>query len=342
MLQRIVLALSFLLLTAPARAQDEAAEARAKMAEGNAAVKRGDFAAAVVAYKAAYVIKQHPVVLQNLGMAEIHAEQFVEGARHLAKLLASGETIDDRKTVEKFFAKAEDRVGRIEIKVNTPGAEVAVGGDVVGRSPLRTAWHVRPGKHRVEARLDGYVTASEFVGAAAGASVAVELKLVPETASATPAAGAGGAAGTGGAAGAGGASPNGDGNASSDSTRTIVLVGGAALTAVSAAVAVGFTIAKGNAKDDADALHAETTRDLGADNCQVGIKACDELMDANKRGRRAETLSTIGFVGVGVGLAALATALLWPSQTKDSSTTAVRVGGAASQSSIHMSLGGAF
>jgi len=62
---------------------------------------------------------------------------------------------------------------------------------------------------------------------------------------------------------------------------------------------------------------------LGTTGCNASPKpaACSDLADANDRGKRNATLSTIGFIGAGIGVAGLVTFLLLPNQKKDSATT---------------------
>ena len=58
-----------------------------------------------------------------------------------------------------------------------PGAVVVLDGEVVGETPFERA--VQPGPHRVEAQLDGYVTAARQIEAVAGVRDRVQVTLEP-------------------------------------------------------------------------------------------------------------------------------------------------------------------
>jgi hypothetical protein len=212
---------------------------------------------------------------------------------------------------------------------------------------------VEPGATSVVVRADGHKEARRTVALAKGETKAIEITLETDPSAGAvvvpPGSGAGGnggASGTEPAGGAGGntADANGGVNVDSDgmSTKTVVVIAGSALTAIGLGVFIGFSVAKGAAKDDADALRDETSATFGEGRCPAGVPACEDLVDANARGRRAETWSTIGLVGAGVGIVAVTAGLLWPGESRGSSATGVRVGGYADRSNVSLSFGGTF
>ena len=248
--------------------------------------------------------------------------------------------------------QAKQEIGTLSITVNVEGARVACNERDVGTAPLTGEVFVEAGATSVVVKADGHKEARRTVALAKGETKAIEITLEtdPNAGAVVPAPGAGGNGGASGIepanGGTGGNGASADANGGVDtggmSTKTVVLISGAALTAIGVGVFVGFTIAKGSAKDDADALREETTATFGEGRCPSGVQACEDLKDANARGRSAETWSTIGLVGAGVGLAAVTAGLLWPSENKESNARGVRVGGYADRSNLSLSFGGTF
>ena len=85
----------------------------------------------------------------------------------------------------------------------------------------------------------------------------------------------------------------------------------------------GRKMAKNSAKDDIDSFRADVRRNLGANGCysQPNATVCSDLDDADARAKRNATISTVGFIGAGVGVAGLVTFLLLPDQKKSSATS---------------------
>ncbi|MBK9002247.1 MAG: hypothetical protein IPM35_41535 [Myxococcales bacterium] len=92
------------------------------------------------------------------------------------------------------------------------------------------------------------------------------------------------------------------------------MIASGAVAVIGLGVGVGFYLAKQSAKDDADALRADNK--LGTTGCAgVSSSACSDLADANDRAKSSGTISTIGFIGAGVGAAGyVAFMLLIPSK----------------------------
>jgi hypothetical protein len=134
----------------------------------------------------------------------------------------------------------------------------------------------------------------------------VTLELTP---SAMPGSGIDGPGGSDGSS----AQENGGVDRSSSSAKTIVLVSGAALTAVALGVGIGFAIDAGNSNDKEEELGAEVEQKLGPGGCAGSSDPlCSELGDTVDRTDRSRTLRTVGFIGAGVFAAAtVATYFLW-------------------------------
>ncbi|MGZ3681168.1 MAG: PEGA domain-containing protein [Ktedonobacterales bacterium] len=85
-----------------------------------------------------------------------------------------------REQAQGMLNEARAKVGALRIGVSVPGAEVLVGGKVIGKAPLRAAVYVEPGPVVVEARLDGYAGAREARTAGAGVEEHIDLVLSKE------------------------------------------------------------------------------------------------------------------------------------------------------------------
>ena len=224
--------------------------------------------------------------------------------------------------------QAKKEIGTLSITVNVEGANVSCDGRDVGKAPIEGEVFVEPGATSVVVRAEGHKEALRTVALAKGETKAIEITLEtdPNAGAVVPAPGAGGNGGASGIepanGGTGGNGASADANGGVDtggmSTKTVVVIAGSALTAIGLGVGIGFTIAKGNAKDDAEALRQETTAALGPGGCRAGVAACDDLADANDRGESAARLSAIGFIGAGVfGAGTLAALFLWPDKKTD-------------------------
>src|SRR5688572_25081846 len=72
-----------------------------------------------------------------------------------------------------------DKVGKIHIEVNEPGARVLVDGKAVGSSPQTITMRVDAGTHAVVAEKEGFALAAATVSVSAGEERVVQLRLLP-------------------------------------------------------------------------------------------------------------------------------------------------------------------
>ncbi|MBK7581319.1 MAG: hypothetical protein IPI67_14025 [Myxococcales bacterium] len=94
--------------------------------------------------------------------------------------------------------------------------------------------------------------------------------------------------------------------------KTVGLIASGAVALIGLGVGVGFYMKKQSAKDDADALQSDNK--LGDSGCSGKTKpaACSDLADAVERAKSSGTISTIGFIGAGVGAAGFVAFMLMP------------------------------
>lgn len=67
-----------------------------------------------------------------------------------------------RETVTQLIAP-EQYVGSLDLRLDKPGAQVFVDGDLVGKTPLKPLDSLRPGKHALKIVLTGYTDFDRFV-----------------------------------------------------------------------------------------------------------------------------------------------------------------------------------
>lgn len=258
-------------------------------------------------------------VAASLAQVEHALGDDVAAARYLTFAVAHLAPKERPETLERYRAALDElkaEIGRVEVNVSHPSAEVRIDGNLVGLSPVSPVF-VEPGEHVVEARLGNQV-ASSRIAVAKGWSSVVELSLAPPLADAPRAPEAPEAPEPLPPLRA----PVYDAPDDERSRRSVVpLYVGGGVALVGAGMALGFGLAANADEEKADALRAR----LGPTGCSTGTatrSACEAAGRARDVQRRHAMLSTIG---VGVAAAgALATVgywLFWP-QFKSSRSTA--------------------
>ena len=100
------------------------------------------------------------------------------------------------------------------------------------------------------------------------------------------------------------------------SFKTIGMIASGAVAVIGLGVGVGFYMKKQSAKDEAEGFKDDSIKQVGAGGCPESgaTGACADLADANDRAKSARTISTVGFIGAGVGAAAFVAFALMPSK----------------------------
>ena len=221
----------------------------------------------------------------------------------------AGQEANRKRTAERY-AEAKQKIGSLTLKVSE-GAEITVNGKSVGKSPLPGPVFVSPGAATVIATI-GDKTMKKTVALDVGESREVEIVIEGEAAAVGPVAppsenGSAGASASG--------SATGDVKPPTGSSfKTIGMIASGAVAVIGLGVGVGFYMKKQSAKDEAESIRNDNK--LGSSDCSSGAKAsaCADLADANDRAESSRTISTIGFIGAGVGTAAFVTFALMPSK----------------------------
>lgn len=322
-------ALSLGAISTNAYAQQDAAltEAQARFKEGLDLADANNHEASRIKFQQAWAVYKSPAVLYNLARSEQLTGHDIEAFEHFREFLKSP---PDPKVTEAHKKKAQENVdelgkklGQVDVQA-PPNARVTVDGKVAADA-AREPVPVMPGRHVIEATLEGRIK-SVTVECAAGniAKARIEFETT----------GAGGGAG-GGGGGSITEPPPAGGDEHASSARYVVpaIIGVAGLASLG--VGIGFGIASQSAKDEEDALRKPGT-------CAVTTSPeCraldDKISDTTSKG----TISTIGYVGGGVLLAAaVVTYIVWPSSKKSASGITFTPVASANGGMLH--LGGSF
>jgi tetratricopeptide (TPR) repeat protein len=292
------------------------------MNQGVAQYSKGNLEGARQAFLEAFELAPHHTIASNLAEVEIKLGRYKEASEHLNYVLRAlpPSATEERESAEKDLGQCRQRVGVVRVAVSVKGAAVMIDGKAVGTAPLETELWLEPGEYVVEARHTGYQPASARVVAKAGEAREVMLALSEMTA----------------ASGAGNTPETRQDEVPTSSgmqAKTIVLIGGSALTVAAATVGTVFLVKKGSAADDADEALAEIAREE-PDLAEQGIacrlepasrpKACATLTESQKDEETFKNVAIGSFIAAGaLGIGTVATYLLWPDARKTAAATGI-------------------
>ncbi len=210
----IVVVCSAITARAAAEPIDAQAKARAQglLSEGTTAYGRGDYAAALDKFTAAYKIFPSPKLWFNIGQANRDLGRPVEAVEAFDRFLrdagdAPPETLAEAR---RSAAELKTKLGQIQVSCAVDGTEITVDGKQVGSTPLGEMLWTTPGRHQVAAQHAGYAPAIEDVVVTTGKIATVNIEVLPvdlRPANKTAATADGPIVGTGAAAADQGAAP---------------------------------------------------------------------------------------------------------------------------------------
>jgi hypothetical protein len=139
--------------------------------------KEGAFEAALVEFVRANELSPNPRTLYNIAQVQLALLRFAHAKRAFERFLAESKdlTPTKRAEVQAELARLGDRVGYLEISVDTPGAEIRIDREVIGHAPLTEPVAVAIGERRVVALVPGRAPVERVVPVAAGDHVRIEL-----------------------------------------------------------------------------------------------------------------------------------------------------------------------
>ena len=172
-------------ITARAAAEPSDAQAKARaqglLSEGTAAYGRGDYAAALDKFTAAYKIFPSPKLWFNIGQANRDLGRPVEAVEAFDRFLrdagdAPPETLAEAR---RSAAELKTKLGQIQVTCAVDGTEITVDGKRVGSTPLGEMLWTTPGRHQVAAQHAGYAPAIEDVVVTTGKIALVAIEVLP-------------------------------------------------------------------------------------------------------------------------------------------------------------------
>lgn len=320
---------------------------------GMTAVEAKDWAKARDLLDRAFKAHKHWKIAVNLGRVEVELNRSRDAAEHLEYFLKNADPNavlpTDRQKVLDLLNLVRLKVATVTVTVDVAGADVIVDGKLVGKSPLLERIFVEPGKHVVEAKLEGYRPAQEPMDLTAGVSREVIFEMVRGSGvGGAPKGNSGGRAKGGGEEGVEedvtgyGPTKYPDGAREKPVWQTSIMWAGAGLALAGAGIGVAFVFL-GNGKDSEGVEKVDDLKVRTRSNDQI----CASNLTAQQLWRRDEcaaintlikerdtfhTVSVVGFAVGGVAAAAAVTFALLPAP-KASSKASVRVVPAISGSS---------
>jgi hypothetical protein len=251
----------------------------------------------------------------------------VESARHLAQYLRRADLEEpERDRAARSLQKASERLGALVVATDYAAAEVRIDGELVGKTPLEDApWYVQPGRHTVVVHKDGYFDARHALDVPIGTPTKVVLLLKP-----IPAPTASAVVGVKSADSRVPAAPVRD-ERSGSGTRTVVLASEGLVSLAGLAIGIGYLFAATSADEQVGSYQARLHAVPVQPPCMAPVGSleqdCRGLHSALSDAERDRTISAVGFVGAGVGVAALVTTLLvWKASGENRPAFRVEVG----------------
>ncbi|HEY8091397.1 MAG TPA: PEGA domain-containing protein [Polyangiaceae bacterium] len=161
-------------------AQSLPADARRDYDAGKLLFEDGDFATALLKYRAAYDRTRDARLLWNVAVCLKDLRHYAKAAATLERYLAEGgEALSpsDRRDAQELLRAIGPFTVPMTVHVSEPGAEVIVDDVVVGRSPLAGPVTLDMGTRRVRVRKEGFRLLDEEIPVGGSAATTVDLTL---------------------------------------------------------------------------------------------------------------------------------------------------------------------
>jgi hypothetical protein len=187
MTMRFTIALMVGLLLAPTRLQAQPgpsesalAEAKVRFQRGVELYNEGNVGAAGTEFQRAYELVPNFRILYNLGQVALEQHDYAGAHDLFTRYLQEGGAQvpqDRRDDLQRELARLTRRLGRLEIVVDEPGAEIAVDDVPVGVSPMRAPITVNVGRRRVQVSPVGAPAQSRLVEVPGGERRTVRFRV---------------------------------------------------------------------------------------------------------------------------------------------------------------------
>src|SRR5215831_7787325 len=156
------------------------AAARAKLVDGVALLRQGDYARALARFEEAYALVPSPNIHYDIGLAYLGLGRDIDALYAFDAFLAGADQAPQgkREKAEGYRRRLRAKVATLEITSDQEGAEVAVDGRSYGPTPLGKPIYVDPGWREIVVRKAATgAVAVERIEAAAGQTLALSLRL---------------------------------------------------------------------------------------------------------------------------------------------------------------------
>jgi hypothetical protein len=166
---------------APTKAQTDAATAHFK--RGVELFEEQDYTGALIEFRRAYDTAPNYRVLYNIGNTCFQLTDYACALRSLEKYLADGGSeiqASRRADVERDLGKLRQRVAKVDIKTNVPGADISIDDAPVGKAPLPEPVLVSAGRRKITATFERRTPVTKTVDVAGGDSLPVQLDFAAE------------------------------------------------------------------------------------------------------------------------------------------------------------------
>jgi len=162
--------------------------AQAKLIEGVALLKQGDYTGALATFQDAYRLVPSPNIHYDMALAYAGLGRSADALEAFERFLAEAPRAPPatRQKAKRDAETMRGRVGVVAISADQPGAEIFVDGASRGVTPLSRSLYLDPGPHALAARgPGGALGPAQTVVVEAGATAKVALQV--PTAAAAPA-----------------------------------------------------------------------------------------------------------------------------------------------------------
>jgi hypothetical protein len=163
-------------------APDPKTAAKKLVVEGAALVKRGDYEAALVRFKAAFDLVPSPKIQYNLGIAYMGLERNAEAYDAFQTFLAdaSGATTETITKARLYKESLLLKVCRLTVHSDVQGATITLDGKPHGTTPPAGEIMVDAGNHSLVVAKDGVGTPfTKWFDASAGSTMTIDANLLP-------------------------------------------------------------------------------------------------------------------------------------------------------------------
>lgn len=164
----------------PAPTEPELEEARRLAAQARAAMAAGNLTAALPDLERAFELSRDVTLLGDLGLCLEAAGRLgaAWGAMFRFKTEARAQYEGEaRARIDAAMGRIQPRLGAVRVEADVEGAEVVVGGRVIGRLPLEEAIYLDAGSQTITFRARGRRAVDVDVDVAAGATARARAEL---------------------------------------------------------------------------------------------------------------------------------------------------------------------